>query len=97
MFARYACIISETKKTARTMTKETTKFKQVPSINRIGGRNPLIPDPVIVSSGRKKKRSKLTPEEIRLLNRAMPSGNKYIEAFRKHQGSFIVYDPNFML
>ena len=33
---------------------ETRKFKQVPSINRIGGRNPLIPSPVIVSCGNKK-------------------------------------------
>lgn len=47
------------------------------------------------STTRKKK--KLTPEENRALNAAMPSRNKYTEAARKHQGSFIVYDPNFML
>jgi hypothetical protein len=34
---------------------ETKKFKQVPSINRIGGRNPNIPAPVIVSRGTKNK------------------------------------------
>lgn len=28
---------------------ETRKFKQVPSINRIGGRNPMIPTPVVIS------------------------------------------------
>ena len=33
---------------------ETRKFKQVPSINRIGDRNPNIPAPVIVSSGKRK-------------------------------------------
>ncbi len=32
---------------------ETRKFKQVPSINRIGSGNPNIPRPVIVSCGRK--------------------------------------------
>jgi len=32
---------------------ETRKFKQVPSINRIGGRNPKIPRPVIVNYGKK--------------------------------------------
>ena len=32
---------------------ETRKFKQVPSINRIGKGNPNIPRPVIVSRGRK--------------------------------------------
>ena len=37
------------------MTMETKKFKQVPSINRVGGRNPLIPRPVVVSCGTKKK------------------------------------------
>lgn len=30
---------------------ETKKFKQVPSINRIGDPNPNIPAPVIVSRG----------------------------------------------
>ena len=45
-------------------------------------------------SGRKKK---LTPEENRALNASIPSGNKYTEAARRLKGSFIVYDPNFML
>ena len=43
------------------------------------------------------RRRKLTPEENRALNAAMPARNKYTEAARKHQGSFIVYDPKFML
>lgn len=43
------------------------------------------------------RRRKLTPEENRALNAAMPARNKYTEAARKHQGSFIVYDPHFML
>ena len=34
---------------------ETKKFKQVPSINRIGGRNPNIPAPVILSRGTKRQ------------------------------------------
>jgi len=44
-----------------------------------------------------RRKRKLTPEENRALNAAMPSGNKYTEAARKHQGSFIIYDPHFML
>lgn len=47
------------------------------------------------SNTRRKK--KLTPEENRALNASLPAGNKYVEAARKHKGSFIVYDPNFML
>ena len=42
-------------------------------------------------------KSKLSLEERRVRNAAKPAGNKYIEAARKHQGSFIVYDPAFML
>ena len=34
---------------------ETRKYKQVPSINRIGERNPMIPGPVIVHCGNKKR------------------------------------------
>ena len=33
---------------------ETRKFKQVPSLNRISGHNPLIPRPVVVNCGSKK-------------------------------------------
>ena len=44
-----------------------------------------------------RRRRKLTPEENRALNASIPSGNKYTEAARMHKGSFIVYDPNFML
>ena len=32
---------------------ETRKFKQVPSINRVGERNPMIPKPVVVNCGKK--------------------------------------------
>jgi hypothetical protein len=35
----------------------TKKFKQVPSINRIGEPNPDIPKPVVVSRGRKDAKS----------------------------------------
>lgn len=45
---------------------------------------------------RRKKRKKLSMEENRARNAAMPARNKYVEAARRHQGSFIVYDPNFM-
>ena len=34
---------------------ETRKYKQVPSINRIGGANPVIPKPVIISREKNKK------------------------------------------
>lgn len=37
------------------MIMETKKFKQVPSINRIGGRNPNIPAPVILSRGTRRQ------------------------------------------
>jgi len=43
------------------------------------------------------RKKKLTPEENRVLNASIPSGNKYTEAARRLKGSFIVYDPNFML
>lgn len=39
---------------------------------------------------------KLSLEENRAKNLAKPVGNKTIEAFLKSQGSFVVYDPNFM-
>jgi len=51
----------------------------------------------ITNRKRASRKRKLTPEENRALNAAMPAGNKYTEAARKHQGSFIVYDPHFML
>lgn len=50
-----------------------------------------------IKKSRVSRKRKLTPEENRALNSAMPTRNKYTEAARKHQGSFIVYDPNFML
>ena len=43
-----------------------------------------------------RRRKKLTPEENRALNVAMPARNKSIEAFRKNKGAFIVYDPTFL-
>ena len=42
------------------------------------------------------RRRKLTPEENRALNAAMPAGNRSIEAFRRNKGAFIVYDPTFL-
>ena len=41
-------------------------------------------------------RRKLTPEENRALNVAMPAMNKSIEAFRRNKGAFIVNDPTFL-
>ena len=43
------------------------------------------------------KKQKLSPEENSVKNSSIKPQNKYMEAFLKHQGSFIVYDPNFML
>lgn len=43
-----------------------------------------------------RRKRKLTPEENRALNVAMPAGNKSIEAFRRNKGAFIVYDPTFL-
>ena len=44
-----------------------------------------------------RRRKKLTTEESMIPNSALPVQNKYVVAALKHQGSFIVYDPNFML
>ena len=44
-----------------------------------------------------RRRRKLTPEKNRVKNSSLKPQNKYVEAALKHQGSFIVYDPNFML
>lgn len=52
-----------------------------------------------VTKGTKRKRvsrRKLTPEENRALNVAMPAMNKSIEAFRRNKGAFIVNDPTFL-
>ena len=46
---------------------------------------------------RTSRKRKLTQEENRALNASIPSGNKYTEAARRLKGSFVVYDPNFML
>jgi hypothetical protein len=45
--------------------------------------------------GRLKKR-RTSLEENRERNLAKPVGNKTMEAFLRNQGTFIVYDPNFM-
>jgi hypothetical protein len=42
------------------------------------------------------RRRKLTPEENRALNAAMPAKNKSIEAFRRNKGAFVVNDPTFL-
>lgn len=51
-----------------------------------------------IASKRKRgsRRRKLTPEENRALNAAMPARNKSIEAFRINRGAFIVNDPTFL-
>jgi len=43
------------------------------------------------------KRRKLSDEERRAVNNAKPIKNKYAAAAEKLQGSFIIYDPAFML
>jgi len=45
----------------------------------------------------KKKTRKLTPEERRKKYAAMPAGNKYVEAARKHLGEIWVKDPMLLL
>lgn len=50
----------------------------------------------VTKQGARRKR-KLSPEENRALNIAIKPQNRFMEAALKHQGSFIVYDPNFML
>ena len=44
-----------------------------------------------------RRKKKLTPEENGTKKWSIVPKNKYMEAFLNHQGSFIVYDPNFML
>lgn len=44
-----------------------------------------------------RRKKKLTQEEGKVSNWSIKPQNKYMEAFLKHQGSFVVYDPNFML
>lgn len=44
----------------------------------------------------KRKSKKPTLEENRTRNMSVTPGNKYMKAFLSNQGSFIVYDPNFM-
>ena len=44
----------------------------------------------------KRKKSSSYPKKKASKKDIVPQ-NKYMEAFLKHQGSFVVYDPNFML
>ena len=53
---------------------ETRKYKQVPSINRIGERNPMIPGPVIVHCGNKKR------SHERIITRSMRTNSRTISA-----------------
>ena|GEM_PF-6909272 len=53
---------------------ETRKYKQVPSINRMGERNPLIPNPAIVNCGNKTKRHERT------ITRSMRTNSRSISA-----------------
>lgn len=46
---------------------------------------------------RRTRKKKMTKESVKVPNSQKPPRNKYTEAALKHQGSFIVYDPNFML
>lgn len=48
------------------------------------------------ASRSKATKKKLTLEENRVKNLAKKVGNRTAEAFLRMQGSFIVYDPNFM-
>ena len=57
------------------MIMETKKFKQVPSINRIGGHNPNIPPPVIVSRGiRRQGNGRKIPSAMRNDSRTIGAG-----------------------
>lgn len=51
----------------------------------------------VVKKPKARRKKKLTPEENSVRNSSIKPQNKYMEAFLKHQGSFIVYDPHFML
>ena len=42
-------------------------------------------------------KNKHSLEERRAINAARPARNKFVIAARKHQGSFIIHDPAFML
>jgi len=52
---------------------------------------------MVATSTKKKNGRKLTVEERKAINSLKPACNKYMEAFRKNRGSFIVYDPAYML
>ena len=53
---------------------ETKKFKQVPSISRVGKQNPLIPSPIIVSRGKKKVYERTITRPMRTNSRPISAG-----------------------
>ncbi|MBR1519709.1 MAG: hypothetical protein IJ635_00540 [Bacteroidaceae bacterium] len=54
---------------------ETRKYKQVPSITRIGGPNPRIPRPVIVNCGKSSKaHERIVARAVRTNSRAIGAG-----------------------
>ena len=73
------------------MQAVNTKYKTKKTLNGI--------DMEETKENKKKRASrkrKLTPEENRALNVAMPAKNRSIEAFRKNKGAFVVNDPTFL-
>ena len=71
-FSHLLCLLLQ--RETRIAIMETRKFKQVPSINRIGGRNLKIPVPVIVSSGKKNS------EHERTITRPLRTNSRPISA-----------------
>ena len=67
-------VIFAARKQKTTTNMETRKFKQVPSINRIGGQNPTIPAPIIVSCGKNKKNERIITRPMRTDSRAIGTG-----------------------
>ena len=61
----------------------------------------FAPDKRLLQKGtllwQQQQKLKSPAEERKAINSAKPAGNKYMEAFRNNRGSFIVYDPAYML
>ena len=54
---------------------ETRKFKQVPSINRLGSRNPAIPSPVIIGCAKKEiSHERTITRPMRINSRTISAG-----------------------
>ena len=53
---------------------DTKKFKQVPSISRIGEGNPNIPSPVIVSRGKRNNHERIITRTMRTYSRTISAG-----------------------